>query len=577
MMSRFHRPDLLMTGHTEDRTPLVELSRETPEVSERADGGGCSRVEDAQRSSQREKVRRSSRKRETSFQSTDSRGKLDVAEAELEPWDTRCVLRTDAGMGSEEERWGGWCCRPSCIPISIILVLIVLVVLLPLLDQKWDTERREESSLLAAQLNACHSSCRITLVESIPEGVEFPNSTSSGHPSTFSAWKNLLQVAERTVEIASFYWTLKRGDVVPDPSAEQGEEIFQSLLLAGTKRGLRIRIAQNYPTQWQPNVDTEILQKRGAAEVRSLNFPHLVGGGVLHTKFWLVDRKHFYVGSANMDWRSLTQVKEMGAAVYNCSCLASDIGKIFDVYWFLGQEGAQIPPKWPDQFSTPYGRDTPMNLTFNSSNTLTYLSSSPPSFCPKGRTVDLDAILDVIKHAEKFIYVAVMDYYPLTLYTPKIRFWPQIDDGLRTAAIEQKVKIRLLVSVWNQTRPSLPHFIKSLTDLTGAYPWVDIEAKYFRVPSTPSQAKIPFARVNHNKYMVTDNAAYIGTSNWAGDYFTNTGGVGFVIKDPIHNFLSNDKEDSADSTEGESNIRDQLEAVFERDWNSDYAHLNMEQ
>ena len=42
--------------------------------------------------------------------------------------------------------------------------------------------------------------------------------------------------------------------------------------------------------------------------VRSLNFTRLVGAGILHTKLWLVDRKHFYVGSANFDWRSLTQV-----------------------------------------------------------------------------------------------------------------------------------------------------------------------------------------------------------------------------------------------------------------------------
>ena len=31
-------------------------------------------------------------------------------------------------------------------------------------------------------------------------------------------------------------------------------------------------------------------------------------GGVLHSKFWVVDGRHVYVGSANMDWRSLTQV-----------------------------------------------------------------------------------------------------------------------------------------------------------------------------------------------------------------------------------------------------------------------------
>lgn len=90
----------------------------------------------------------------------------------------------------------------------------------------------------------------------------------------------------------------------------QGEKIFQSILNAGTQQGLKIRIAQSAPTQQQPNLDTEILIKRNAAIVRSVNFPRLFGGGVLHTKLWIVDGKHMYVGSANMDWRSLTQVKK---------------------------------------------------------------------------------------------------------------------------------------------------------------------------------------------------------------------------------------------------------------------------
>ena len=46
----------------------------------------------------------------------------------------------------------------------------------------------------------------------------------------------------------------------------------------------------------------------GAAEVRSLDFRRWFGSGVLHTKMLLVDGKHFYVGSANFDWRALTQV-----------------------------------------------------------------------------------------------------------------------------------------------------------------------------------------------------------------------------------------------------------------------------
>lgn len=80
------------------------------------------------------------------------------------------------------------------------------------------------------------------------------------------------------------------------------------------------------------------------------------------------------------------------------------------------------------------------------------------------------------------------------------------------------------------------------------------------VPADDNQRKIPFARVNHNKYMVTDNTAYIGTSNWSGDYFTVTAGIGFVLHDPVF-----DRDMSHDT------LRRQLQAVFERDWNSNYT------
>ncbi|KAK6027086.1 hypothetical protein OSTOST_06890, partial [Ostertagia ostertagi] len=36
--------------------------------------------------------------------------------------------------------------------------------------------------------------------------------------------------------------------------------------------------------------------------------------------------------------------------------------------------------------------------------------------------------------------------------------------------------------------------------------------KLFTVPSSEEQQKIPFARVNHNKYMVTDRTAYVDCS-----------------------------------------------------------------
>ena len=49
------------------------------------------------------------------------------------------------------------------------------------------------------------------------------------------------------------------------------------------------------------------------------------------------------MGSANFDWRSLTQVKELGVLALNCPTLAKDMSKIYQVYWDLGGPNQKIP------------------------------------------------------------------------------------------------------------------------------------------------------------------------------------------------------------------------------------------
>lgn len=478
-------------------------------------------------------------------------------EEETDIWSHGFMIPSSAD--DQPERWANrnkWC-RPSCIPISIICILIFLVVLLPLLDHAAEKSLEDLNKL---STDSCNRTCGFSLVESIPEGLIYSND-SIIYPSTFDTWYDLINTANQSIDIASLYWTLRSSEVYPDPSSEQGEKIFQALLRAGSDRGIKIRIAQNAPSQDYPNIDTEMLVKRKAAKVRSLNFAKLLGSGVLHTKLWVIDQKHVYLGSANMDWRSLTQVKEMGIVIRNCSCLATDVKKIFEVYWKLGIDGAKIPPSWPSNLSTQFNSETPMVLNYNNDSFQIYFSSSPLPFNPQGRTNDVDAIKTVIKHAEKFVYIAVMDYLPLMIYTPKLKFWPIIDDALKTAAIENKVKVRLLISYWNHSRPSEDNFLRSLASVNNAYRGVSIEVRRFIVPASKDQQKIPFGRVNHNKYMVTDNTAYIGTSNWAGDYFTDTAGIAFVLHDPLF-----------DRNVSHTTIRSQLQGVFERDWNSPYAH-----
>ncbi|XP_077493232.1 5'-3' exonuclease PLD3-like isoform X3 [Amblyomma americanum] len=484
----------------------------------------------------------------------DSAGKLDFGEFELQLFDGRYMNKRQQQQTSDV-KLGSWL-KPSCIPISIILLLIVLVVLFPLLGHSRDGGFSGQGTSKDGKPVTCLNSCSFTLLESIPENLTFASGSPS-HVSTYEGWKTLLQLATREIKIASFYWTLRGGDIYEDPSDWQGEDIFKEIVLAGQNRSIDIKIAQNKPKEKEPNLDTEELVQQGVATVRSVDFEHLLGAGVLHTKFWIVDDQHIYVGSANMDWRSLTQVKELGALILNCGCLAKDLDKVFQVYWDLGLPNATVPTHWPADLSTNINVETPASVDFNGTSTQTYFSSSPPSFCPDGRTGDIDGILDVITSAQEFIHIAVMDYLPVTQYTKEVKFWPRIDDALRAAAIERGIEVHLLISKWNHTHHDMYRYLRSLSVLRSRY--INLHVKLFEVPAfTPEQELIPFGRVNHNKYMVTDNKAYIGTSNWTPDYFINTAGVGLIM-DQSGNYTSSQP------------IREQLNSVFERDWNSPYA------
>ena len=85
---------------------------------------------------------------------------------------------------------------------------------------------------------------------------------------------------------------------------------------------------QSPPSEQFPSLDTVYLAQEGLADVRSLDITRLVGSGILHTKMWLVDGKHFYVGSANQDWRALTQVW--------CNLLLLSIRGVLPIMAYMG-------------------------------------------------------------------------------------------------------------------------------------------------------------------------------------------------------------------------------------------------
>ncbi|XP_036404160.1 uncharacterized protein pld7 isoform X2 [Megalops cyprinoides] len=419
-------------------------------------------------------------------------------------------------------------------------------------------EQLELSSLegLWGAREPCTSDCSFALVESLPEGLEFPTG-SPILPPISQTWAQMLNQANSTVSIAAFYLTLRASDLnLTEKSALQGEQIFDQLMKLES-RGVKLQIAVNGPESCPQ--DTKELNATGA-EVRRVNLQFLTGG-IIHTKLWVVDNKHVYLGSANMDWRSLTQVKELGVSVGNCSCLAQDLSRVFGVYWYVGsQERGSLPLYWPARYSALSSSDRPLHVKLNNVPARVYLSSAPPQLSAQGRTDDLSAILSVISDAQKFIFISVMDYLPFSEFTNPPRFWPAIDSALRAAACARGVEVNMLVSCWPHSSRSMFIFLQSLLILNQPPLSCNIGVKVFEVTSTEEQKQIPFARVNHAKYMVTDRAAYIGTSNWSANYFTQTAGVGLVVN-----------QTGIDVGEGQQTVQSQLQEVFQRDWKSEYA------
>ena len=383
----------------------------------------------------------------------------------------------------------------------------------------------------------------VRLCESIPMQM-----TIKTNYSTYESWVDIIKSAKKTLDIGQYYWTLTTGTEKYSETHEawRGQHIYD-LIIEAHKRGVAVRIIQNKLGATSEGNETAVLAAIGAADVKTIDFDLLGISGIFHTKMMVADSVNFYVGSANSDWRSLTQVKEMGVVGFGYPEMAQDLQKVFDMAWVAADKGV-LPKTWPAAYETKYNIANPNTATFQGLTEVSkvYTAISPAEFCTPQRTDVIESTLDVIRKAEKgtTVSIEVMDYFPFTLYVDNNYYWGVIDDALRDADY-RGVKVRLLIGKWAHTRYNAKYYLRSLNALP------HIEVRWFSVPELKGLETIPYTRVNHAKFMTTKDTAYISTSNWSADYFLFTHGVTVVV---------NGKQ-----------FADTLNAVFERDWNSEYA------
>ncbi|XP_027013745.1 inactive phospholipase D5 [Tachysurus fulvidraco] len=423
--------------------------------------------------------------------------------------------------------------------IVIFALVCCFAVLVALIFSAVDVLGEDEDILNG---DNCSDICQVVLVENIPEDISISH---EGTTSLTAGLHGLLDLAQKSVEVVSPLWDLNSTEQdARFPQAKQGRLLLHRLM--GLKaQGVQLKVASGMPS----SPELELLSHYGA-DVRYLNMTALIKGE-LRSSFWVVDRKHMYIGSAAMDWRSLSMLKELGVIVYQCRCLAVDLHRIFNLYWQLEYKEF-VPSIWSKRLSALYSKDEHFSFYLNGSQAKAYVSSSPNIFRPKDRTTDIEAIFRIIQDAKHFIYISMTDYLPLLTSGTHSKYWSRIDGMLREALILKHIKMRLLISCREQTHALTFNFLWSLQSLCVQTNSCSMEAKFFspRVRDDGSAQG-----VQHHRYVVTDNSVYIGNLDWVGNEFVYNAGAGLVVSEPGRS----------------STLTERLKSVFDRDWRSVYA------
>ncbi len=331
----------------------------------------------------------------------------------------------------------------------------------------------------------------VELVES------WPLETSLDHPSVTDvkdAWLALVRGAKTSIDLAEFY------------ASDQEPSALHEVVLAleaAADRGVAIRflVEQSFYAKYPETVDR--FAKHSGFTVRHFDRSKTMGG-ILHAKYFVVDGQVAYVGSQNFDWRSLEHIQELGVVLRGKGAVGA-VAQLFAADWDV--EGGAGPARyasiaWPS-FPEPV-----------QGGTLTVLAS-PRGFLggDVGRW-DLPEFVRRIDATKKRLRVQLLTYKrknrdgtPFTV----------LDDALRRA-VTRGVSVEMIVSAWNEKEPTV-------AELAAA----GVRVSVITIPKW-SGGEIPFARVAHAKFAVfDDDAAWVGTSNWEGDYFEKSRNVSVFL------------------------------------------------
>jgi len=342
----------------------------------------------------------------------------------------------------------------------------------------------------------------IQLVETTPVETSLG---SDDIPETHEVWGEMFRSAKERIDLAFFYASNRP----EEPERGRLEPLIVELEEAAA-RGVEVRFLSDvkfydtYPRTLDrlkaiEGIDTRLYDIRERT------------GGVLHAKYFIVDDREAYLGSANFDWRALEHIQELGVRV-SVPHVVRSLGQIFRMDWSMSPPGEVFEGL---ESSAVY----PVSATFAGDTAAVTPVFSPRTLLTDPGLWDLPKLLAMIESAREEVCIQLLSYKTTDR---EGRYFSEIETALRAAAA-RGVSVRLILADWNKRKYSIEG-LQSLQALR------NVEVKLATLP-VAREGFIPFARVVHAKYLVCDRReSWIGTSNWSRDYFHGSRNVGLVVE-----------------------------------------------
>ena len=343
----------------------------------------------------------------------------------------------------------------------------------------------------------------LQFAESVPDETVY-GSTYTVRPQ--AVWLDMIGTSSKTLDIEEFY--------IADQAGEAMEPVLAAVKDA-VKRGVKVRLIVDSAMMGETKKALPALTEAGV-DSRVINFKKAVGG-VQHSKFFIADGKELYVGSQNFDWRSLTQIHELGLRIKS-PLAAADFTRVFEADWAIAG-GADPKKTLAKKGKAQVTAAKPEKALLGGTEVSYSLAFGPKGAIPAGMDTEITEMIKMISAAKKTVRGQVMTY---SLEEHGSKRWTELDAAFRKAAA-RGVKVELVFADWGMGG-------KADRDIKALSRTDNITVKISALP-LHSRGLIPFARVEHLKYLVADGeTGFVTTSNWGPGYFLTSRGAAVIMK-----------------------------------------------